>query len=96
MVDATDRNLAFQGSRRYTLGVEIELQTLEKSPWDLAPLAPRLLENAPPLLLPRLSPEFIQSILEIQTGICTSLVDVENDLMQTISMAEELAEDHHC
>lgn len=96
MVDAADHNVSFQSSRRYTLGVEIELQTLDKTTWDLAPLAPILLENAPPLLLPRLSPEFIQSILEIQTGICMSLVDVENDLMQTISMAEELAEDNHC
>ncbi|MFW2365045.1 MAG: carboxylate-amine ligase, partial [Desulforhopalus sp.] len=96
MSDATNQNLSFQSSRQYTLGVEIELQTLDKKTWDLAPIAPILLENAPSLLLPRLSPEFIQSILEIQTGICSSLVDVENDLMQTISMAEELAEDNHC
>lgn len=96
MPDATEQNVLFQSSRRYTLGVEIELQTLDKSTWDLAPLAPILIENAPSLLLPRLSPEFIQSILEIQTGICMSLADVENDLMQTISMAEELADDNHC
>lgn len=96
MSDATNLNLSFQSSQQYTLGVEIELQTLDKKTWDLAPMAPTLLENAPSLLLPRLSPEFIQSILEIQTGICSSLFDVENDLMQTISMAEELAEDNHC
>lgn len=59
-------------------------------------MAPTLIENAPALLRPRLSPEFIQSILEIQTGICFSLADVENDLMQTISLAEELAEENHC
>jgi carboxylate-amine ligase len=96
MNEVADQNVSFRCSRRYTLGVEIELQTLDKTTWDLAPLAPTLLENAPPLLRPRLSPEFIQSILEIQTGICSSLVDVENDLMQTISMAEELAEYNHC
>lgn len=86
----------FAHSPQYTLGVEIEFQTLDKATWDLAPLAPVLLKNAPSLLLPRLSPEFIQSILEIQTGVCFSLVDVENDLLQTISLAEELAEDNNC
>ncbi len=88
------RDLEFVKSTSYTLGVEIEFQTLDKKTYDLAPLAPVLLENAPALLRPRLSPEFIQSILEIQTGICFSLVDVENDLMQTVSMAEELAEEN--
>ncbi len=88
------RDLEFAKSTGYTLGVEIEFQTLDKKTYDLAPFAPVLLENAPALLRPRLSPEFIQSILEIQTGICLSLVDVENDLMQTVSMAEELAEEN--
>ncbi len=88
------RDLRFKKSTGYTLGVEIEFQTLDKKTHDLAPFAPILLENAPKLLCPRLSPEFIQSILEIQTGICFSLVDVENDLMQTVSMAEELAEEN--
>ncbi len=88
--------LQFTQSSRYTLGVELEFQTLDKATWDLAPFAPILIENAPSLLRPRLSPEFIQSILEIQTGVCFSLVDVENDLMQTLSLAEELAEDNNC
>lgn len=87
------RDIEFAKSSSYTLGVEIEFQTLDKNTYDLAPIAPVLLANAPALLRPRLSPEFIQSILEIQTGICSSLTDVENDLMQTVSMAEELAEE---
>ncbi len=100
MADRQQRNrqqgMHFAHSPKYTLGVEIEFQTLDKATWDLAPLAPVLLKNAPSLLLPRLSPEFIQSILEIQTGVCFSLVDVENDLLQTISLAEELAEENNC
>ena len=91
-----EQELQFAHSPKYTLGVEIEFQTLDKATWDLTPMAPVLLANAPQLLRPRLSPEFIQSILEIQTGVCFTLVDVENDLMQTISLAEELAEDNNC
>lgn len=94
--DTQFEEMSFAESPKYTLGVEIEFQTLDKSTWDLTPMAPVLLENAPQLLRPRLSPEFIQSILEIQTGICFSLEDVENDLMQTISLTEELAEENNC
>ncbi|WP_136805407.1 carboxylate-amine ligase [Desulfosediminicola flagellatus] len=86
--------LEFNSSARYTLGVEIEFQTLDQSSLNLAPHAPQLLANAPPLLRPRLAEEFIQSILEIKTGICFSLADVEYDLQQTCSLAEELAADN--
>ncbi|MGB3211547.1 MAG: YbdK family carboxylate-amine ligase [Desulforhopalus sp.] len=90
------QKVAFAKSSGYTLGVEIEFQTLDRATWDLAPLAPVLLEHAPSILRPRLSPEFIQSILEIQTNVCFSLADVENDLMQTISLTEELAAGNNC
>jgi glutamate---cysteine ligase / carboxylate-amine ligase len=90
------QEIPFAHNPKYTLGVEIEFQTLDGTTWDLAPMAPVLLESAPPLLRPRLSPGFIQSILEIQTGVCSSLTDVENDLMQTISLAEELAAGNNC
>jgi len=86
--------MEFSPSESYSLGVEIEFQILERSDLNLVPLAPILLEESPPLLRPRLSIEFIKSILEIQTGVCTNLRDVENDLLQTISLAEELAESH--
>ena len=91
-----NNGMHFTESSEYTLGVEIELQILDKTTWDLSPIAPTLFENAPSLLSPRLSPEFIRSILEVQTGICFTVEDVENDLMQTLSLAEEVADDNDC
>ncbi len=88
--------LTFVSSPSYTLGVELEFQTLDTESLNLAPLAPILLENAPAILRPRITHEWIRSILEICTGICHSLIDVENDLLQTCSMAEELAADNNC
>lgn len=58
-----EQAISFGHNPKYTLGVEIEFQTLDRATWDLTPIAPVLLESAPPLLRPRLSPEFIQSIL---------------------------------
>ncbi len=84
----------FAASSSYSLGVEIEFQILDGDNLNLVPFAQKLLDQAPALLRPRLSQEFIKSILEVQTGICDDLRDVENDLMQTCSLAEELASDH--
>lgn len=95
---ATQKNIqtSFTPSPSYTLGVELEFQTLDRDSLNLAPLAPVLLETAPSILRPRITHEWIRSILEIRTGICRSVRDVENDLLQTCSMAEELAADNHC
>jgi len=82
-------------SNSYSLGVEIEFQILDKEDLNLVPFAPMLLDQASQILLPRLSQEFIKSILEIQTGICSDLRDVENDLLQTCALAEELAVDNN-
>ena len=89
-----DQLLHFTSNENYSIGVEIEFQVISKKTLDLVPLAPVLLENSPALLAPRITHEFIKSILELQTDICRNVRDVENDLMQTISMAEELAEEN--
>ncbi len=83
--------MEFVSSSSHTLGVEIEFQIVDARNFDLVPFAPLLIDQAPKILRPRLSLEFIKSILEIQTGVCADLRDVENDLLQTCSLAEELA-----
>jgi glutamate---cysteine ligase / carboxylate-amine ligase len=83
--------MKFASSSSHTLGVEIEFQILDSENLNLVPFAPLLIDQAPQILRPRLSLELIKSILEIQTGVCADLRDVENDLLQTCSMAEELA-----
>ncbi len=88
--------LTFTSSPSYTLGVELEFQTLDQESLNLAPLAPVLLNTAPAILRPRITHEWIRSILEIRTDICHSVRDVENDLLQTCAMAEELAADNRC
>ena len=86
----------FNPSSGYSLGVEIEFQILDKSTLSLAPLGPELESVAPDILKSRISQELIKSILEIQTGICADLRDVENDLLQTVSLAEELVAENGC
>lgn len=89
-------NTNFNPSPKYTLGVEVEFQTLNRETLNLSPFGPLLAASAPPILRPRLAEEFIQSILEVQTGICFTIDDVEYDLQQTCCLAEELAADNGC
>ncbi len=89
-------NIVFSESQSYSLGVEIEFQIVDQKTYSLVPLGPRLHDLAPEILQSRISQELIKSILEIQTGICRNLRDVENDLLRTCSLAEELAADHGC
>lgn len=86
----------FTSNEHYSIGVEIEFQILDKDSYDLVPLAPLLLKNSPEILSSRITHEFIRSILELQTGVCQNVADVENDLMETCSMAKELAGDNGC
>jgi carboxylate-amine ligase len=86
----------FQPSSPFTLGVEIEFQIIDRTDCSLVPFGPQLLNLAPRLLRPRLALELIKSMLEIQTGICNDVRAVENDLLQTCSLADELAEDNGC
>ncbi|MDX9896480.1 carboxylate-amine ligase [Desulfofustis limnaeus] len=87
---------SFHQGSRFTIGVEIEFQIIDANDCSLVPLGPHLLNLAPLLLRPRLALELIKSMLEIQTGICHDVRDVENDLLQTCSLAEELAADNGC
>lgn len=91
----TDR-VVFAGSRSYTLGVELEFQILDRHTLDLVPRAPALLARIPPDLADRVTPEFIRSIIEIQSGICDTVDQVDLDLRQSIELVENIAAEQDC
>ena len=71
----------FTGSPRMTLGVEIELQVLDAKTRDLSPGAPQLLERLGSD--PRIKPELLQAMLEVNTGVCADVGQVRRDLDDT-------------
>lgn len=61
----------FRASRPLTLGVELELQILDKQTYDLRPVAASLLEHIDPALIAgEVKPEITCSMIEMSTGIC--------------------------
>jgi carboxylate-amine ligase len=96
-MNSMDSNqLTFNPSEPYTIGVELEFQILDKDSLNLTPMSQEILNIVPDALKERFKPEFIQSMLEINTGICTNIGEVEKDLSGSCQLLEELAETAGC
>jgi carboxylate-amine ligase len=81
--------LEFAKSEPFTLGVEVELQIVDRQTLELASKAPQLLSrwSGPPTV----QPEIFQSMLEISTGICADAAAAEADLRATAKRVMPLA-----
>jgi len=88
--------IIFAKSRPYTLGVELEFQVLDEKMLDLVSTAPAILADVPPALQDKVAPEFMRSMLEVQTGVCASVDEVAMDLKSTILRLEQIAAGHGC
>jgi carboxylate-amine ligase len=73
--------LEFAKSDAFTLGVEVELQIVDKQTLELTPKASELLSRWDGS--GKVQPEIFQSMIELSTGICASPADAENDLRAT-------------
>jgi carboxylate-amine ligase len=89
-------NITFKHSEPYTLGVEIELQLLDPHTLNLTPAAPALLADVPDHLRNRIKPEFIQSMIEINTEICSSVQDAAANLTDIYTVAKRLSDKANC
>ncbi len=84
--------LEFAKSEPYTLGVEVELQIVDRETHELTPKASQLISRWGES--PKVQPEIFQSMLEMSTGICRSPADAERDLRATAVPLLALAREH--
>jgi glutamate---cysteine ligase / carboxylate-amine ligase len=89
-------DLVFSKSKAYTLGVELEFQLVDRNTLDLVPRVRSILDNLVPGGSDRIVPEFLQSIIEIQTGVCDCVSEVAADLGRTIQLVEDVADTKDC
>lgn len=82
--------IVFKGSPEPTLGVEIELQTIDPASKALVSGAPRILELYPDH--PHIKKELLQSCLELNTAICRDVGEVETDLKARLSEVLQVAQ----
>ena len=68
--------LQFQSSPTTTIGIEIEIQILDRETGDLVPGAVPILNICKSESVDGVSSEFMQSMIEIKTGICANVSEL--------------------
>ncbi len=75
-----------------TLGVEIELQLVNARSMALRSAIAEVLSELPPELHESVKPEFMQCYVEINTGVCRTVDEVEADLASKVRAVEQAAD----
>ncbi|MBX7146348.1 MAG: YbdK family carboxylate-amine ligase [Alphaproteobacteria bacterium] len=82
--------IKFQTNGVLTLGVEIELQLIDKVTFNLASRAEELLKATQHLK--KIKPEFYLSTIEINTDKCTTVQEIDQDLRTTLTALNPIAD----
>jgi carboxylate-amine ligase len=83
--------LTFHPSSTASLGVELELQLLDREHGDLTPGAVTLLKACEEEGLDNVSSELMQSMIEVKTGVCGNVSEVYAQLLPTLRQVRNLA-----
>jgi carboxylate-amine ligase len=84
------KKILFNGSPTPTIGVEVELQILDNETFELASGAQNILSEFKDCI--HVKEELLDSIIEINTGICNNIDEVISDLTDYIQRASIVAE----
>ncbi len=85
-----DDVLIFKGSTQATIGLEWELQILDRHSLDLSNRIQWLLQALPEL--PWIKPEFIQSWVEIASKVCTSLEELKTHIESLLTELKRICQ----
>ncbi len=84
-------DLIFHPTPEPLMGVEIELQILDRDTYDLAPGAVRILKACEEDSVEGTSAELMQSMIEVKTGVCQSMEQVREQLFSRIKRVRNIA-----
>ena len=84
--------IAFQSSPGPSIGIELELALVDEKTMALSNSIGDILSAIPNGLSDHFKPELMQSCLEINTGVCTTISEAEKDLRAKIQKAEVIAD----
>jgi carboxylate-amine ligase len=83
--------MAFHPSPDSAMGVEIELQILDRDSGDLAPGAVRILKACEQDKVEGVTAELMQSMIEVRTGICKTVDEARDQLFARIRRVRNIA-----
>jgi glutamate---cysteine ligase / carboxylate-amine ligase len=73
-----------------TVGIEIELQLVDAETLELKSAIDQVLRELPDALIDQVKPELMQCYLEVNTGICRTVKQAEEDLRGKLELLEEV------
>jgi carboxylate-amine ligase len=91
-----DEELTFRPSTETTIGVELELQLIDRETRDLVPGAMRILRACEDDGMDGVSAEVMQSMLEVKTGVCHDVHDVRDQLLPLLRRVRNIAGSMGC
>ena len=84
--------LTFNFNDRHTLGVELELALVDKETMALSSSAQQIMAEVPEDDAVSIKPELMQSVIEINTGICETVQQAKEDLTGKLQVVEQMAD----
>jgi len=82
----------FKGTSSHTLGVEIELQIVDRDTLALSNSVQAILDRVPPAWKDKVKPELMQSYCEFNTDICNTVKEVQRDLSEKLVWGRSIAD----
>ena len=86
--------IKFNSSPQPTIGVEIELQLVAKNNLDLNNISSKVLANVDKEFSDKIKCELVESMIEINTDICSNVDESEKDIKKTINYLEEILKNY--
>ena len=87
--------IKFNSSPKPTIGVEIELQLIDKNNFDLKNISSKVLANVDKKFSNNIKCELIESMIEINTNICSNVDEVERDIIKTLNYLDEILKNYN-
>src|SRR5262245_51766213 len=84
-------DLHFHPSPEPLLGVEVEMQIIDRDSGDLSPGAVRILKACQEDAVEGTTAELMQSMLEVKTGVCRSVDEVREQLFSRVKRVRNIA-----
>lgn len=85
--------LSFRSNPEPTVGIEIELGIVDAETMELSNSFEQIASRLPAGQLESFKPELMQSVVELNTGVCHTIAEAEQDLRGKLLLVEKAAEE---
>ncbi len=86
--------IKFNSSPEPTIGVELELQLVDKNNLNLNNISSKVLPDVNKEFSDNIKCELIESMIEINTNICSNIEEVEKDIKKTLNHLDEILKNY--